>query len=91
MNNFQQMLNQARMVQKKHEEFKKETFSFAKQGDLIKGTISGTYQITLNVDFKGLLEQLDQDYDMLNDLVQVAINEAIADVKKKESKIMGTI
>lgn len=91
MNNFQQMLNQARMVQKKHEDFKKEVFEFTKQGDLIKITVSGAYQVTLNVDFKTLLEQLDQDYEMLNDLMQVAINEAVTEVKKKESKIIGTV
>ncbi|MBE4704197.1 YbaB/EbfC family nucleoid-associated protein [Spiroplasma platyhelix] len=91
MNNFQQMLNQARMVQQKHENFKKEVFEFSNQGDLIKITVSGAYKVTLDVNFKTLLEQLDHDYEMLNDLVQVAINEAITEVKKKESKIIGTV
>lgn len=91
MNNFQQMLNQARVVQKKHEDFKKEVFEFIKQGDLIKITVSGAYQVTLDVNFKILLEQLDQDYEMLNDVIQVAINECITEVKKRESKIINTI
>lgn len=91
MNNFQQMLNQARMVQKKHEDFKKEVFEFSKQGELIKITITGAYKVTLNVDFKTLLADLDNDYEMLNDLLQVAVNEAIAEVKRQESKIIGAI
>lgn len=89
MNNFQQMLNQAKMAQKKHENFKKEVFEFSKQGELIKITVSGAYKVTLDVDFKALLADLDQDYEMLNDLLQVAINEAIFEVKKRESKILG--
>lgn len=91
MNNFQQMLNQARMVQKKHEDFKKEVFEFSKNENLVKITVSGSYKVTLDVDFKTLLEQLDHDYEMLNDLLQVAINEAIIAVKNKENKIIGTI
>lgn len=91
MNNFQQMLNQARVVQKKHENFKKEVFKFSKQSDLIKIEISGSYKIMLDINFKSLLEELENDYEMLNDVVQVAINESIAEVKKMESKIIGTI
>lgn len=91
MNNFQQMLNQARIAQKKHEDFKKEIFEFSEQGELIKITISGSYKITLNINFKNLLEELDNDYEMLNDIIQVAINKAIAEVQKKERKIIGTI
>lgn len=91
MNNFQQMLNQAKAVKKKHENFKKEIFKFSKQNDLIKVEISGSYKIILDIDFKSLLEELENDYEMLNDVVQVAINEAIAEVKKMESKIIGTL
>lgn len=91
MNNFQQMINQARVAQKKHENFKKEIFEFSKQGNLIKINISGSYKITLKIDFKNLLAELDNDYEMLNDVVQVAINEAITEVKKMESKIINVI
>lgn len=91
MNNFQQMLNQAKMAQKKHENFKKEIFEFSKQGNLIKIKISGSYKVTLDIDFKSLLEELDNDYEMLNDVIQVAINEAITEVKKIESKIINVI
>lgn len=91
MNNFQQMLNQARIAQKKHEDFKKKIFEFSKQGNLIKISVSGAYQVNLNIDFKDLLEALDHDYEMLNDVIQVAINEAIADVKEMESKIISAV
>ncbi|MGL5268629.1 MAG: YbaB/EbfC family nucleoid-associated protein [Spiroplasma sp.] len=91
MNNFQQMLNQARITQKKHENFKKEVFKFSKQNNLIKIEISGSYKITLNIDFKNLLKELENDYGMLNDILQVAMNEAITEVKKMESKIISTI
>lgn len=91
MNNFQQMINQARAVQKKHENFKKEIFKFSKQNDLIKIEITGSYKVMLDINFKSLLEVLENDYEMLNDVVQVAINEAIAEVKKMESKIIGTL
>lgn len=91
MNNFQQMLNQARMAQKKHEEFKKETFRFSKQGDLIKINVSGAYQVDLKVNFQELLSMVENDYEMLNDMIQVAINESIAEVKKMESKIINVM
>ena len=52
MNNFQQMLNQAKMAQKKHEQFKKEEFKFSKQGDLIKIIVSGSYKVDLKINFQ---------------------------------------
>lgn len=91
MNNFQQMLNQAKMVQKKHEQFKKEKFEFSKQGDLIKISITGSYQITLAINFQELLATVENDYEMLNDMIQVSINEAISEVKKRESKIINVM
>lgn len=91
MNNFQQMLNQARMAQKKHDQFKKEVFKFSKQGDLIKITVSGSYQVDLKVNFQELLTMVENDYEMLNDMIQVAINEAISEVKKMESKIINVM
>lgn len=91
MNNFQQMLNQAKMAQKKHEQFKKEQFKFSKQGDLIKIIVSGSYKVDLKINFQELLIMVENDYEMLNDMVQVAVNEAISEVKKMESKIINVM
>lgn len=89
MNNFQQMLKTAQMAQKKHEEFKKKVFEFSKQGGLINLSVTGNYKVTLNINFQDLLESTDNDFEMVNDLLQVAINEAIAEVKKAESSIVS--
>jgi|GEM_PF-1486490 len=91
MNNFQQMLNQAKMAQKKHEQFKKEEFKFSKQGDLIKIIVSGSYKVDLKINFQELLTMVENDYEMLNDMIQVAVNEAISEVKKMESKIINVM
>ncbi|MCL6428835.1 Nucleoid-associated protein YbaB [Spiroplasma sp. JKS002669] len=91
MNNFQQMLNQAKMAQKKHEQFKKEEFKFSKQGDLIKIIVSGSYKVDLKINFQELLIMVENDYEMLNDMIQVAVNEAISEVKKMESKIINVM
>lgn len=91
MNNFQQMLNQARIAQKKHEQFKKEEFQFSKQGDLIKIVVSGSYQVALKINFQELLTVVESDYEMLNDMIQVAVNEAISEVKRMESKIINVM
>ncbi len=91
MNNFQQMLNQARVAQKKHEQFKKEEFQFSKQGDLIKIIVSGAYKVDLKINFQELLTMVENDYEMLNDMIQVAVNEAISEVKKMESKIINVM
>jgi len=85
------MLNQAKMAQKKHEQFKKEQFKFSKQGDLIKIIVSGSYKVDLKINFQELLIMVENDYEMLNDMVQVAVNEAISEVKKMESKIINVM
>ncbi|MDQ7982964.1 MAG: YbaB/EbfC family nucleoid-associated protein [Spiroplasma sp.] len=91
MNNFQQMLNQAKMVQRKHEQFKKELFEFSEQGDLIKISVSGSYQIELKINFQELVKIVENDYAMLNDMIQVAINKAISEVKKRENKLINVM
>jgi len=85
------MLNQAKMAQKKHEQFKKEEFKFSKQGDLIKIIVSGSYKVDLKINFQELLIMVENDYEMLNDMIQVAVNEAISEVKKMESKIINVM
>jgi len=85
------MLNQAKMAQKKHEQFKKEEFKFSKQGDLIKIIVSGSYKVDLKINFQELLTMVENDYEMLNDMIQVAVNEAISEVKKMESKIINVM
>jgi len=85
------MLNQAKMAQKKHEQFKKEEFKFLKQGDLIKIIVSGSYKVDLKINFQELLIMVENDYEMLNDMIQVAVNEAISEVKKMESKIINVM
>jgi len=91
MNNFKQILNQAKMAQKNHEQFKKEEFKFSKQGDLIKIIVSGSYKVDLKINFQELLTMVENDYEMLNDMIQVAVNEAISEVKKMESKIINVM
>lgn len=88
--NIQAMMKQAQQLQKKMIEEKKaiDSKNFEGNSSLVKVTMTGDYVITdvkfdLSDDFN-----LD-DADMLQDMVMLAVNDAINKIKKETEEKMG--
>lgn len=84
-----QMQKFAMLAQKKHAEFEKKIFEFSEQQDMIKGTITGKYKITLDFDLENFLEEVG-DSETAIGMIQTAINDQIEKVRKEERKILGS-
>lgn len=84
--NIQQMMKQAQMLQKQmqkqKEQFASQTFDFTSAGGAINISITGGFEITkLEID-KDIIEP--EQKDMLEDMVRMAVNEAVGNVKAME-------
>lgn len=84
--NIQQMMKQAqtlqKQMQKQKEQFEAQVFDFTSAGGAIKISITGGFEIKeLQID-KDIIEP-DQK-DMLEDMVKMAVNEAINKIKEME-------
>lgn len=84
--NIQQMMKQAqtlqKQMQKQKEQFEAQVFDFTSAGGAIKISITGGYEIKdLQID-KDIIEP--EQKDMLEDMVKMAVNEAISNVKQAE-------
>jgi len=82
------MMMQAQAIQAKLEKFKKEKFVFTEQENLISITITGNRQI-LAIDIKKLITEVSDDYEMINDMLKVALNNSLKEIDKKEKAIAG--
>lgn len=82
------MMMQAQVIQAKLEKFKKEKFVFTEQENLISITIKGNRQI-LAIDIKKLITEVSDDYEMINDMLKVALNNSLKEIDKKEKAIAG--
>lgn len=89
--NINMLMQQAQKMQKEMEKAQKEleakVFEIVSAGGGIKVSISGKKEI-LNIDIDS--EMIDpEDKDMLQDMIVVAVNEAISKVLEEEQKIMS--
>ena len=86
--NIQAMMAQARKLQKEIEKISNEieTTSFKYENENILLECLGTYEIT-KVQIKN--EDVLEDKEMLEDVLMVAINELLKDVKSKKEEKLG--
>lgn len=89
--NMQQMMKQAKAMQKKmmaeHEELTKQEFVGKAPDDMVTATFTGDNKL---VDLKINKEAVDpDDIDMLQDLVVAAINDGISKVNDATQKSLG--
>lgn len=88
----QQMMKQAKMMQKKmaemQEELKKMEFEASAGGGAVKVRVNGDQEV---LDVKLNTEMIDaQDLDMVEDMVMVAVNDALKQSKDEaKSKMAG--
>ncbi len=89
--NMQQMMKQAKAMQKKmmaeHEELAKQEFVGKAPDDMVTATFTGDNKL---VDLKINKEAVDpDDIDMLQDLVVAAINDGMTKVNKATQQTLG--
>ena len=89
--NMQQMMKQAKAMQKKmmaeHQELAKQEFIGKAPDDMVTATFTGDNKL---VDLKINKEAVDpDDIDMLQDLVVAAINDGMAKVNEATQKTLG--
>lgn len=89
--NMQQMMKQAKAMQKKmmaeHEELTKQEFVGKAPDDMVTATFTGDNKL---VDLKINKEAVDpDDIDMLQDLVVAAINDGMTKVNKATQQTLG--
>ncbi len=88
--NIQAMMKQAQNLQKDMMKVKNEidNMEFVGESSLVKVTMDGTKKITkIEIDKKDTLDS--EDIEMLEDMLMVAINTAMADVDDTTEKKMG--
>lgn len=91
--NINALMQQAQKMQqqmnKKQKEFEGREFEFSSNGGAIKIKIKGSKEIlSLEID-QDLIDP--EDKEMLQDMLMIAINEAISSVEEEASKIMGSV
>lgn len=91
--NINALMQQAQKMQqqmsKKQKEFEGREFDFSSNGGAIKIKMKGSKEIlSLEID-KDLIDP--EDKEMLQDMLMIAINEALCKVEEEASKIMGSI
>lgn len=91
--NINALMQQAQKMQqqmtKKQKEFEGREFEFSSNGGAIKLKMKGSREIlSLDID-KDLIDP--DDKEMLQDMIMVAINEAISKIDEEANSIMGGI
>ncbi|MDD3776479.1 MAG: YbaB/EbfC family nucleoid-associated protein [Actinomycetota bacterium] len=91
--NYGNMMKQAKMMQKKmqqiQEELKKTEFDASAGGGAIKVKVNGEQEV---LEVKINKEMVDaEDLEMVEDMVVVAINDAISQSKQKMQEEMGSL
>jgi len=91
--NYGNMMKQAKMMQKKmqqiQEELKKTEFDASAGGGAIKVKVNGEQEV---LEIKINKEMVDaEDLEMVEDMVVVAINDAISQSKQKMQEEMGSL
>ncbi len=86
-------MKQAKMMQKKmqqiQEEIKKMEFEASSGGGAVKVKVNGEQEV---VEVKINSEMIDaEDFEMLEDMVMVAVNDAISQAKEESKKKMSSI
>ena len=85
----QQAQKMQRQMEKKRQELESKEFEFTSNGGAIQIKILGSKQITsLQID-EDLIDPSDKE--MLQDMLMVAINEAISKIDEEASSIMGSM
>jgi len=91
MGNMQQMMKQAQKLQKQmmeaQEGLNSQVFEGVSTNDYVKATFTGERKMT-NIEIN---EQIvdPEDVEMLNDMVMIAVNDALAKVEEAHEKTMG--
>ena len=91
--NINALMQQAQKMQKqmerKQKELESKEFEFSSNGGAIKIKMLGSKQLTsLEID-EDLIDP--EEKDMLQDMLMVAINEAISKIEEEASAIMGSV
>ena len=82
------MLAQAQVIQGKLTKFKKEEFTFSDIDGLVKIIITGGRKL-VSIDIEGLLKEAENDYSIINDVLQTELNKALKQIDEKEKNIAG--
>ena len=88
--NMQAMLKQAQALQKKmlSEQEEINNTTFYGETDLVKITMKGTKRIE-KVEIKNKSEFTNDDLDILEDMVMIAVNDALSQIEKKTEEKLG--
>ncbi|WP_342276496.1 YbaB/EbfC family nucleoid-associated protein [Spiroplasma endosymbiont of Nebria brevicollis] len=84
------LMMQAQAMQGKLEKFKKEEFTFLSNDKLIEIVMTGDREI-ISLNIQKLLQELEDDYEMISDMLKVALNDALKTIDKKEKAIAGNL
>ncbi|WP_308149590.1 MULTISPECIES: YbaB/EbfC family nucleoid-associated protein [unclassified Spiroplasma] len=84
------LMMQAQAMQGKLEKFKKEEFTFLSTDKLIEIVMTGDREIIL-LNVEKLLQELEDDHEMINDMLKIALNDALKTIDKKEKAIAGNL
>lgn len=88
--NMQKLMQQAQAMQrditKKQQEL--ESTMFEGKSEWVELTMSGKYEIkSFKITYEGTIEQ--DDKEMLEDMINIALSDAIGKINDKKEKIMG--
>lgn len=84
------LMMQAQAMQGKLEKFKKEEFTFVSNDKLIEIVMTGDRKI-ISLNVEKLMQELEDDYEMISDMLKVILNDALKTIDKKEKAIAGTL